>query len=186
MVCTYIYTNSTFYTLFTIVGITVPLVTTETGDKFGKSAGNAVWLSKDKTSPFAFYQFWMRTTDADVEKLLKLFTFDTVGAISDLMRRHREKPELRLPQKRLAEQVTLLVHGKEGLEEAELATKALYEGSITALSKLKPQEMSKVFQGATMVEILPEAGQSILDLAMKAGCFQTTREYSFLVCVVHT
>lgn len=181
MVCTHSYLNFKFHILRTILGITVPLITTETGDKFGKSAGNAVWLSKDKTSPFAFYQFWLRTTDADVEKLLKLFTFDPVGAVSDLMRRHREKPEVRLPQKRLAEHVTLLVHGKEGLEEAELATKALYEGSITALSKLKPQEMSKVFQGATMVEILPEAGQSVLDIALKAGCFQTTREYQVMV-----
>lgn len=75
------------------------------GDKFGKSAGNAVWLSPKRTSPFTFYQFWMRLPDADCERMLKLFTFDTIGSISDLMRQHEQKPDLRLPQKRLAEQV---------------------------------------------------------------------------------
>lgn len=94
-----------------VYGLTLPLVTTETGDKFGKSSGNAVWLSDKKTSPFTLYQFYIRSTDADVERFLKLYTFETVGFISDLMRRHTEKPELHLAQKHLAEQVTLLVHG---------------------------------------------------------------------------
>lgn len=85
----------------------MPIVTTEMGDKFGKSAGNAIWLSPKKTSPFSFYQFWMRIPDSHCERMLKLFTFDTVGAITDLMQQHDQKPELRLPQKRLAEQVML-------------------------------------------------------------------------------
>lgn len=89
----------------------MPLVTTEIGDKFGKSAGNAVWLSSRKSSPFTLYQFLIRTTDADIERFLKLFTFDSIGSIADLIRRHKEKPDQRLAQKRLAEQVTLLVHG---------------------------------------------------------------------------
>lgn len=76
------------------------------GDKFGKSAGNAVWLSAEKSSPFSLYQFWVRQPDSEVEKLLKLFTFEKVGVISDLMRRHKEKPELRIPQETLAEQVS--------------------------------------------------------------------------------
>lgn len=75
------------------------------GDKFGKSAGNAVWLSPDMTSPFAFYQFWVRLSDAEAEKLLKLFTFCTVGEVEDIMRQHKQKPELRLAQKKLAEEV---------------------------------------------------------------------------------
>lgn len=147
------------------------------GDKFGKSAGNAVWLSKEKTSPFTLYQFWMRLPDSDVEKMLKLFTFDTLGAIRDLMRRHEEKPELRIPQKRLAEQVTLLVHGKKGLEMAETATKALYENSVAAIGTMTPEEVSQIFEGSAVVELLPEAGQSVLDLAMKTGCFATNRKF---------
>lgn len=65
------------------------------GDKFGKSAGNAIWLSPDKTSPFTFYQFWMRQPDTEVEKFLKLFTFEPIGKIIDIMRQHFQKPELR-------------------------------------------------------------------------------------------
>lgn len=86
-------------------GITLPIITTEMGDKFGKTAGNAVWLSAKKTSPFTFYQFWMRIPDSDCERMLKLFTFEPVGSIKDLMRQHEQKPELRLPQKKLAKQV---------------------------------------------------------------------------------
>lgn len=78
------------------------------GDKFGKSAGNAVWLSSKKTSPFTFYQFWMRLSDADTEKFLKLFTFDTLGTIKDLMQRHYQRPEERLAQKYLAEKVCVI------------------------------------------------------------------------------
>lgn len=65
------------------------------GDKFGKSAGNAIWLCPEKTSPFTFYQFWMRQPDSEVAKFLKLFTFDPVGLIKDTMRQHEEKPEHR-------------------------------------------------------------------------------------------
>lgn len=146
------------------------------GDKFGKSAGNAVWLSPDKTSPFTFYQFWIRTPDSTVEKMLLLFTFDHPNAIKELMNKHLKNPELHLPQKHLAEQVTLLVHGEEGLEVAKNATKALYEGSVSALGLLRAEEMEKIFQGATVVEILPQAGQSVLDVAMKAGCFSNNRK----------
>ncbi|XP_044758945.1 tyrosine--tRNA ligase, mitochondrial [Coccinella septempunctata] len=154
-----------------VFGLTLPIITTEMGDKFGKSAGNAVWLSPQKTSPFTFYQFWMRQTDAEVEKMLLLFSFLSVGEIKDLMRQHHEKPELRKPQKILADQVTLLVHGEEGLNSARLTTKALYQGSVAALGNLKAEQIAEIFQGATIVELLPEPGQSILDLAMKVQCF---------------
>jgi tyrosyl-tRNA synthetase len=159
-----------------ISGLTVPLVTTEMGDKFGKSAGNAMWLSSNKTSPFLLYQFFVRQVDSEVEKMLQLFTFDTVGSIKDLMRRHREKPELRLPHKRLAEQVVLLVHGEKGVAAALKATEALYEQSVTALGQMNASEVKSLFEGATIVDILPEPGQSVLDLSMKAGCFPTKED----------
>ncbi|KAF2882717.1 hypothetical protein ILUMI_23450 [Ignelater luminosus] len=159
-----------------VYGLTIPLITTEMGDKFGKSAGNAVWLSSEKTSPFTYYQFWIRTTDADVEKFLKLFTFDTVGEISDIMRRHKEKPELRIAQKRLAEQATLLVHGQKGLQQAEITTKALYEGNVAGLGNMKVEEIAQMFQGACIVNMLPEPGQNVLQVAMKAGCFPTSSD----------
>lgn len=162
---------STVVNKMKFLGLTVPIITSEMGDKFGKSAGNAMWLSPNKTSPFTLYQFFVRQADTEIEKMLKLFTFDPVGSIKDLMRRHNEKPELRLPHKHLAEQVVLLVHGEKGLRAAQKATRALYDRSIEALSEMNPSEIKSLFEGATVVEILPEPGQSVLDLAMKAGCF---------------
>ncbi|KAJ8945713.1 hypothetical protein NQ314_009075 [Rhamnusium bicolor] len=88
----------------------------------------------------------------------------------------QKKPELRLPQKRLAEQVTLLVHGEEALKEAQQATEALYKGSVAALGQINSEDVAQLFLGATVVNLLPEAGQDILDLAMKAGCFPTKRK----------
>jgi tyrosyl-tRNA synthetase len=70
-------------------GLTLPLVTTESGHKFGKTAGNAVWLSADKCSPFELYQFFVRCRDSEVERLLKLFTFETLGTIENIMRKHQ-------------------------------------------------------------------------------------------------
>lgn len=143
------------------------------GDKFGKSAGNAMWLSSKKTSAFTLYQFFIRQTDSEVEKFLKLFTFDSLGAIKDLMRRHKEKPDLRIPQKHLAEQIVLLVHGEKGLQAAQRATKVLYEGNVAVLGEMHTHEVSGVFEGSTVVNILPEQGMSLLGLAMKARCFPT-------------
>lgn len=91
--------------------MTLPLVTTEEGDKFGKSAGNALWLDGKKTSPYSLYQYFIRTKDSDVERLLKLFTFYSLGEIKDIMYKHKHHPEQRFPQTCLAEQLTTLVHG---------------------------------------------------------------------------
>lgn len=94
-----------------VFGLTLPLITSEGGKKFGKSLGNAVWLSPKKSSSFQLYQFFIRTTDADVENYLKLFTFLSLNYIKQLMIEHQAKPDLRKAQKILAENVTLLVHG---------------------------------------------------------------------------
>ena len=94
-----------------VFGITLPLITAEGGKKFGKSLGNAVWLSPKKSSSFQLYQFFIRTEDADVEKFLKLFTFLPLAEIEDIMEVHKKEPEKHIAQKILAENVTLLVHG---------------------------------------------------------------------------
>lgn len=83
-----------------------------------------------------------------------------------------------MPQKRLAEQVTLLVHGEEGLQQAKQASEVMYDRSVSTLGKMKAEEMMHLFHGSSVVEILPEAGQTMLDLAMKVGCFSTNRMYS--------
>lgn len=94
-----------------VYGLTVPLITTEEGDKFGKSAGNAIWLSKEKTSAFQLYQFFIRIKDSDVQKLLMLFTFETMPKILEIMNEHWKTPHKRLAQKILAENIIKLVHG---------------------------------------------------------------------------
>lgn len=156
-----------------VFGLTLPLVTTDEGDKFGKSAGNAIWLNEEKTSPFSLYQFFVRTSDAEVEKLLKLFTFIPINEISAIIKKHVESPEHRNAQKRLAEEVTLLVHGKAGLELAENVTSALYKGSVEALGKLSSKDVKQTFAGATYTELLMEPGISVLDITKKVKCFPT-------------
>lgn len=94
-----------------VYGLTLPLITAEGGKKFGKSIGNAIWLSPEKSSSFNFYQFFIRTADSDVEKFLKLFTFLSLKEINQIMENHKAEPGKREAQRILADQVTLLVHG---------------------------------------------------------------------------
>ncbi|CAG9094317.1 unnamed protein product [Plutella xylostella] len=154
-----------------VYGLTLPLVTTEEGDKFGKSAGNALWLDPEKTSPYSLYQYFVRTKDSDVERLLKLFTFHTLGEVKDIMTRHQQAPEKRIAQNSLAEQLILLVHGNEGLQRARKATSALFSKDVTSLTSLSPLELEQVFSGAPVVRVLLQPGTTVLDLAMKANCF---------------
>lgn len=98
--------------------MTCPLITKADGSKFGKSEGGNVWLTADKTSPYKFYQFWVKTTDIDTEKYIKIFTFLGEEEINTLIEAHKEAPHLRLLQKKLAEEVTRFVHGQEQLDEA--------------------------------------------------------------------
>lgn len=159
-----------------VYGFTLPLVTTESGHKFGKTAGNAVWLSADKSSPFELYQFFVRCRDSEVERLLKLFTFETLGTIENIMRKHQRNPEQRTAQKKLAEQVMLLVHGEEGLEAALKATSALYDQTAESLVQLTAEDISNVFQGAKICDLLLQPGTTTLDLSLQAGCFTSERD----------
>lgn len=98
--------------------LTTPLITKADGSKFGKTEGGNVWLDADKTSTYNFYQFWLRTTDIDAEKYIKIFTFLDKETIEILIEEHKAAPHLRVLQKKLAEEVTIFVHGKEALEDA--------------------------------------------------------------------
>ncbi|KAM6137004.1 tyrosine--tRNA ligase, mitochondrial [Pterocles gutturalis] len=152
-----------------VFGITVPLITSTTGDKLGKTAGNAVWLNRDKTSPFELYQFFVRQQDNIVEKYLKLFTFLPLEEIDHIMEMHAKEPEKWGPQKRLAAEVTKLVHGREGLESAKRCTKALYYSSVEALEAMSDQELQELFRQAPSAELMLEPGMNILDLCRKAN-----------------
>ncbi|CAL4060371.1 unnamed protein product, partial [Meganyctiphanes norvegica] len=159
-----------------VTGLTVPLITTSTGDKFGKSAGNAIWLDATKTSTFDFYQFFLRVTDAEVEKFLCLFTFYPVSDVKKIMDKHMEKPETRHAQKKLAEKVTLLVHGREGLDTALRTTSALYGNRPEALAELSSKELIEAFKGASQTSLLLQPGTTILSMALQANCFSNERD----------
>ncbi|GAA5925640.1 hypothetical protein JCM1841_004794 [Sporobolomyces salmonicolor] len=114
-------------------GVTFPLLTTAAGEKFGKSAGNAVWLDPGMTSPFDLYQFFLRTTDEEVEKYLKIFTFIRVIELQGIMQDHKAQPSNRIAQKVLAAEATELIHGAEGLRQALAATQLFYSSDLSSI-----------------------------------------------------
>ena len=116
-------------------GLTVPLVTRADGTKFGKTESGTIWLDAARTSPYAMYQFWLNTADADVIGYLTGFTFLPPHAIRDLEESLRTAPEKRQAQRALAEEVTALVHGRDGLDQAHRVTAALFGSDFTRLSE---------------------------------------------------
>jgi tyrosyl-tRNA synthetase len=114
--------------------LTVPLITKADGSKFGKTESGTVWLDSRRTSPFAFYQFWVNTADADCERYLGAFTFIEAEEIGQLAVSLRVSPERRDAQRRLAEEVTRLVHGNDGLLSAQRISAALFEGEVATLA----------------------------------------------------
>lgn len=116
-----------------VFGLTTVLLTTSSGEKFGKSAGNAVWLDERMTSVFDFYQFWLRTADEDVEKYLNLFTFLSTENIANVMDQHRTREASRIAQRALADEMTELIHGPEALAGAKMVTQLFFENDVAAL-----------------------------------------------------
>ncbi len=116
-------------------GLTLPLVTKSDGTKFGKTETGTIWLSSDKTSPYAFYQFWLQVADADAYRFLKYFTFLSVAEIDQIEAEDRERQGRPEAQAVLAREVTKLVHGEEGLIAAQRITEALFSGNLTDLSE---------------------------------------------------
>jgi tyrosyl-tRNA synthetase len=114
----------------------MPLVTKSGGSKFGKSESGNVWIDEARTSPFAFYQYWLNMADADVARSLRFFTFLEVPEIEALVTAHALKPEKREAQRLLAREVTTLVHGADALARAERASRVLFEGGdLRSLSR---------------------------------------------------
>jgi len=130
--------------------LTIPLMLKADGTKFGKTAGGAVWLDAAKTSPYEFYQFWLNQDDRDVVKYLKYFTFLSKDEISELEEKVATEPEKREAQRRLAEEVTIFVHGKDELATAQKITNALFSNQIKDLSV---EEAEQAFGKMPNVEI---------------------------------
>ncbi|MCT3590760.1 tyrosine--tRNA ligase [Levilactobacillus brevis] len=123
-----------------VYGLTIPLMLKADGTKFGKTAGGAIWLDADKTSPYEFYQFWLNQDDRDVIRYLKFFTFLGQDEINQLAAAVEDEPEKRLAQRRLAEEVTRFVHGEEALESAQHISEILFSGDIQRLTLTEVQE----------------------------------------------
>ena len=153
--------------------MTCPLITKADGSKFGKSEGGNVWLTADKTSVYKFYQFWLNTTDVDAEKYIKIFTFLDKDTIDSLVAEHQTAPHLRVLQKRLAEEITTFVHGKEELEKAIFASSAFFSPTMDDLKKLDVATFLEVFDGVPQAEVsaddLNEGLDMIAALSAKTG-----------------
>lgn len=147
--------------------ITCPLITKSDGSKFGKSEGGNVWLDAKRTSAYKFYQYWLNTSDEDAEKYIKIFTFLDKQTINTLISTHKEAPHDRVLQKRLGQEVTVLVHGKEQYNKAIEASNILF-GKSTAkdLKSLDEQTFLDVFDGVPQAEVSKEdfsKGLSMID-----------------------
>jgi tyrosyl-tRNA synthetase len=164
-----------------VMGMTCPLMTTSSGEKFGKSAGNAVWLDPARTSPYEFYQYWMKTEDRDVERWLKAFSFLPVSDIVAIAAAHMEAPERREGQKRLAAEMTLLVHGLAGLESAERATHVLFGGSVAGLTDDQLLEIFADVPKSVLSRQLLADGTDIVSLLVTAGAAASKGEARRLV-----
>ncbi len=133
--------------------LTCPLITKADGSKFGKTEGGNIWLDSHRTSPYKFYQYWINTSDEDAEKYIKIFTFLTREEIEQLVKEHKEAPHLRVLQKRLAEEVTVMVHSREEFENAVRASSILFGNSTSSdLKSLDTNTFLEVFEG------VPKAG----------------------------
>ena len=161
-------------------GLTIPLVCDANGQKFGKSAGNAIFLNEDRTSVYAFYQFFLRTLDADVIRYLRIFTFLDDARIAELAASLREHPEQREAQKVLAEELTRAVHGEAGLATAQRASQVLFGGSLEGLTAAQLETIAADVPSAT----LPAGqviGASVIDVAVAAGFLKSKGEARRLI-----
>ena len=162
--------------------LTCPLITKSDGKKFGKTEKGNIWLDRNRTSPYAFYQFWLNVADEDAERYIKIFTSLDKATIDALIEEHRQDPGRRSLQKRLAEELTIMVHSQEDYEQALEASNILFGKSTKeSLVKLDEQTLLDVFSGVPQFEINKELlqgeGTKAVDLfAEHTQCFSSKGE----------
>jgi tyrosyl-tRNA synthetase len=162
--------------------LTCPLITKSDGTKFGKTEGGNVWLDPEKTSPYKFYQYWLNASDEDAEKYVKIFTFLTKDEIDTLIAAHREMPHQRQLQRKLAQEVTTMVHSAEDVVRVEQAAQILFGKATTdSLKALDAQTLLDIFEGVPQAEVTAEKlaadGLSITDaLAAETGFLKSNGE----------
>jgi tyrosyl-tRNA synthetase len=148
--------------------LTCPLITKSDGTKFGKTESGNVWLDPDKTTPYQFYQFWLNVSDEDAAKYIKIFTILGQQEIEDIITEHNKAPHERLLQRRLAEEVTVMVHSRSDYEGAVEASQILFgKGTTETLKKMSESTFLSVFEGVPVFDVKMEilsAGVTIADL----------------------
>jgi tyrosyl-tRNA synthetase len=145
--------------------ITCPLITKADGSKFGKSEGGNVWLDRQRTSPYKFYQYWLNSSDEDSEKYIRIFTFLDQETIDSLIEEHKAAPHLRILQKKLAGEITALVHSATELDKAIAASEMLFgKGTTDDLKGLDEQTLLDVFDGVPQATVSQSAVADGLDI----------------------
>ncbi|EJD5774751.1 tyrosine--tRNA ligase [Staphylococcus pseudintermedius] len=160
------------YGVTDVYGFTIPLVTKADGKKFGKSESGTIWLDPEKTSPYEFYQFWINTSDDDVIKFLKYFTFLSKTDIEALEKSVVEEPHLRKAQTTLAEEVTRFIHGNDALAEAQRISQALFKGDLKSLSA---EEIKAGFKDVPQVTLSNET-TNIVDALVETKIASSKRQ----------
>lgn len=145
--------------------LTCPLITKADGTKFGKTESGNIWLDPERTSPYKFYQYWLNTSDEDAERFIKIFTFLSKEEIEDLVRAHKEAPHQRRLQRKLAEEITVMVHSREEYDNAVKASEVLF-GKSTAddLKNLNEATFLDVFEGVPQAKVSREDVEAGLDM----------------------
>ncbi|MBR2618372.1 MAG: tyrosine--tRNA ligase [Paludibacteraceae bacterium] len=164
--------------------LTCPLITKADGGKFGKTESGNVWLSPEYTTPYKFYQFWLNVSDADAEKYIKIFTFLSKEEVEALVAAHAEAPHLRVLQKRLAKEITIMVHSEQDYEMAVEASNILFGNATSdSLKKLDEATLLAVFDGVPQFEVSKEViGAKLMDvLTEKAAVFASKGEMRKLI-----
>ncbi|SHM02180.1 tyrosyl-tRNA synthetase [Chitinophaga jiangningensis] len=159
---------------------TCPLIKKADGTKFGKTESGTVWLDSSRTSPYSFYQFWLNTTDVDAESYIKIFTFLTQPEVEELIAQHREAPEKRILQKRLAKEVTVFIHGEAAYDFAVQASEMLFRNDTAELLlSLTEEQLLDVMAGVPQMEVAIaelQAGKDIVSLLADTGIFPSKGE----------
>ncbi len=158
-------------------GVTSPLVKAASGKKIGKTEKGAVWLTADRTSPYAFYQYWINIDDADAPSFLKWFTFVDESRMNEIIDQHNAAPHQRAAQRELARQMTALIHGEDELAHVEKATQALFTGDVRSLSASMLEEVFRDVPHSTHSKTLLEGeGVLLLDILAETSLASSKRE----------
>lgn len=159
-----------------VFGLTTPLVTKSDGGKFGKTESGAVWLTAERTSPYAFYQFWINASDEDVARFLRVFSMKPSQEILELEAQHRENPGARAAQKALAAELTELLHGQQGLSDALLASQALFSGKVQELPLSLLNEAFSAVPSSDLGRDRLVEGIFVIDLMKETQVAKSNRE----------